>query len=65
MALAAAERKVKDLTVLPPDPAACETMNRELERIAAVYAPVYESDKQGKRNKKSPRQSHGVLKISP
>jgi DNA polymerase-4 len=47
MALAAAERKVKDLTVLPPDPEACETMNRELERIAAVYAPAYESDKQG------------------
>jgi DNA polymerase-4 len=47
MALAAAERKVKNLTVLPPDPAAYETMNKELERIAAVYAPAYESDNQG------------------
>jgi DNA polymerase-4 len=47
MALAAAERKVKDLTILPPDPAACETRNRELEHIAAVYAPSYETDKQG------------------
>jgi DNA polymerase-4 len=47
MALAAAKRKVKDLTVLPPDPAACEKMNRELERIAAVYASAYEIDKQG------------------
>jgi DNA polymerase-4 len=47
MALAAAERKVKNLTALPLDPAACEMMNRELERIAAVYAPSYESDNQG------------------
>jgi DNA polymerase-4 len=47
MALAAAERKVKNLTVLPPDPAAYETMNKELERIAAVYAPAHESDNQG------------------
>jgi DNA polymerase-4 len=47
MVLAAAERSVKGLTVLPPDPAACERMNRELERIAAVYAPAYENDNQG------------------
>jgi DNA polymerase-4 len=47
MALAAAERKIRGLTVLPPDPAACERMNRELERIAAVYAPAYENDNQG------------------
>ena len=44
MALAAAERNVKGLTVLPPDPAACERMNRELECIAAVYAPSYENE---------------------
>ena len=43
----AAERNIKGLTVLPPDPAACERMNRELERIAAVYAPAYENDNQG------------------
>jgi DNA polymerase-3 subunit alpha/error-prone DNA polymerase len=47
MALVTAERKVKGLSVLPLDPAACETMNRELERIAAVYAPAYKNDKQG------------------
>jgi DNA polymerase-4 len=47
MALATAERKVKGITVLPPDTAACERMNRELERIAAVYAPAFENDKQG------------------
>jgi DNA polymerase-4 len=47
MALALAERKVKDLTVLPPDPPAYETMNKELEKIAAVYAPVFENDTNG------------------
>jgi DNA polymerase-4 len=47
MALAVAERKVKDLTVLPPDPSAYETMNRELEKIASVYAPAYENDANG------------------
>jgi DNA polymerase-4 len=47
MALAAAERNVKDITILPPDPAACERMNRELERLAAVYAPAFENDSLG------------------
>jgi hypothetical protein len=41
------DRKVKDLRVLSPDPAACVTMNRELERIAAGYVTVFENDKQG------------------
>ena len=45
--MVAAEQNIKGLMVLPPDPATCETMHRELERIAAVYAPAYESDKQG------------------
>jgi DNA polymerase-4 len=47
IALAVAERKVKDLTVLAPDPPAYETMNRELEKIAAVYAPAFENDTNG------------------
>jgi DNA polymerase-4 len=47
MTLSAAEQKVKDLTVLAPDPPAYEKMNRELERIAAIYAPAFENDKQG------------------
>jgi DNA polymerase-4 len=47
MALAAAERSVKDITILPPDPGACEKMNRELERLVAVYAPAFENDSLG------------------
>jgi len=47
MALAVAERRVKDLTVLSPDIPAYETMNKELERVASVYAPVWENDRAG------------------
>jgi DNA polymerase-4 len=47
MALAVAERRVKDLTVLPPDIPAYETMNNELERVVSQYAPVWENDKTG------------------
>jgi DNA polymerase-4 len=47
MALALAERKVKELTVLAPDPGAYQAMNKELERIAALYAPVFEYDGKG------------------
>ncbi|MFP3043371.1 DNA polymerase [Treponema primitia] len=47
MALAAAERLVKDLPVLAPDPPAYSAMNKELEKIASVYAPVYENDQFG------------------
>jgi DNA polymerase-4 len=47
MALAAAERKVKDLTVFPPDPVACETMNREMERIAAVMPRLMKATNRG------------------
>jgi DNA polymerase-4 len=47
MALDSAERKVKDLTVLPPDPPAYETVNKELNRIAAQYAPEWENDSAG------------------
>jgi DNA polymerase-4 len=47
MALAVAERRVKGLAVLPPDPPAWAIMNEALEKIVAVYAPAYENDGQG------------------
>ena len=47
MALAIAERRVKDLTILPPDPTAYEMMNGVLEQIASVYAPIWENDRVG------------------
>jgi DNA polymerase-4 len=47
MALALAERKIKGLAVLPPDPPAYMAMNRELERIAGRYAPAWENDTAG------------------
>jgi DNA polymerase-4 len=46
-ALAAAERAVKGLTVLAPNPPAYSAMNRQLERIAGLYAPVWENDGAG------------------
>jgi len=46
-ALAAAQRKINDLTVLPPDPASYDLMNRELEKVAQRYAPLWENDRQG------------------
>ncbi len=45
--LAAAERKIPDLMILPPDIPSYEKMNIELERIAALYAPVWENDRMG------------------
>jgi DNA polymerase IV len=47
MTLAVAERLVKGLVVLPPDIPAYETMNKELERVVSLYAPVWENDKAG------------------
>jgi DNA polymerase-4 len=47
MTLAAAERMVRGLRALPPDPAAYAAMNRELERIAGLYAPAWENDGAG------------------
>ncbi|MDR0302570.1 MAG: DNA polymerase [Treponema sp.] len=44
MALAVAEKRVKDLTILPPDVPAYSMMNSELERVVSVYAPVWEND---------------------
>ena len=45
--LAAAQRRVRDLTVLPPDPAAYTLMNTEIEKVAARYAPAWENDRAG------------------
>jgi len=47
MALAVAQRRVKDLSILSPDIPAYETMNMELERIASLYAPIWENDRAG------------------
>ena len=47
MALAVAERRVKDLTVLTPDIPSYELMNSEIEKVAARYAPVWENDRAG------------------
>jgi DNA polymerase IV len=44
MALAAAERLVRDLAVLPPNPAACQKVNGVLETVIARYAPVWQND---------------------
>ena len=46
-ALAIAERKISDLIILPPDPPAYELMNKELEKVAERYAPLWENDRQG------------------
>ena len=46
-ALALAERKISDLIILPPDPASYELMNKELEKVAKRYAPLWENDRQG------------------
>lgn len=47
MALALAEKRIKGLTVLAPDPPAYGVMNQEIERIAETYAPVWENDRAG------------------
>ena len=44
MALAAAERIVQDLAVVPPNPAAYQKANRVLEDVIARYAPVWQND---------------------
>jgi DNA polymerase-4 len=46
-ALAAAERKIPGLVCLPPDIPAYSGMNKELERIAELYAPAWENDRAG------------------
>jgi len=47
MILSTAQRRVGDLIVLPPDINAYQLMNKELEKIAKQYAPVWENDGAG------------------
>ena len=42
--LAAAQRMVKDLPVVAPDPAACGKVNAVLEEIVTRYAPAWQND---------------------
>ena len=44
MALAAAERLVRDLAVIPPDPAAYQKANSALEAVISRYAPAWQND---------------------
>ena len=44
MALAAAEKAAKDLTVIPPNPAAYQKANKALETLITRYAPAWQND---------------------
>jgi len=45
--LCAAQRLVKELIVVPPDPAACSKVNSSLENLISRYAPVWQNDGAG------------------
>ena len=47
MALALAQKRIRGLIVLPPDISAYELMNKELEKTAGRYAPLWENDRAG------------------
>jgi len=47
MRLSAALRRVRNLAVIPPDPASWTAVNEAMERIARRYAPVVENDSGG------------------
>ena len=47
MPLAAAERLVKDLKVLAPDPASCLKVNSVLNNVISRYAPIWQNDGAG------------------
>jgi len=47
MALAVAQRRIKDLVVLPPDFSAYQVMNTELDKIAYQYTDCWENDRAG------------------
>jgi DNA polymerase-4 len=47
MALATAERIVKNLKVVPPDPSAYQKTNSALEKIITRYAPAWQNDGYG------------------
>ena len=44
MALSAAKWLIRDLPVVPPNPAACQKVNKVLETVIARYAPVWQND---------------------
>lgn len=45
--LSAAQRLVKDLRVVPPDPVKSREVNGELEKVISRYAPVWQNDGAG------------------
>ena len=47
MALASAQRLVKELTVVAPDPAAGFKINKALENVISRYAPAWQNDGNG------------------
>ena len=47
MPINAAQRRVKELIILTPDPASYEKMNKELEKVAERYTDLWENDKAG------------------
>jgi DNA polymerase-4 len=47
MALAAAQRLVKNLPIIAPDSAACVAVNKTLENIISRYAPAWQNDGAG------------------
>jgi DNA polymerase-4 len=47
MTLAAAQKLVKDLTVIDPDPAACMEANKVLNGVISCYAPSWQNDGAG------------------
>ena len=47
MVLAAAQRRVKDLTVVAPNPASYKKINNVFETIISRYAPVWQNDGAG------------------
>ena len=47
MSLVQAQRLVKNLTILPPDPAACIKVNNVIDNVISRYAPVWQNDGAG------------------
>jgi DNA polymerase-4 len=47
MALALAEKKLRDLVAVAPDPRSCDRCNQAITAIVSRYAPVFQSDSRG------------------
>ncbi|MCL2266831.1 MAG: DNA polymerase [Treponema sp.] len=47
MTIAAAQKLVKELTVIDPDPAACRNVNNIFEKVISRYAPSWQNDGAG------------------